>query len=208
MLEYILFFTKNENGIHLIDEWLQFNMNECKQRKWSFKRYVYKQKFFDHLYNIVKDYKICFGDWSSSKTPNAKGQRGPNRNIFQFFTKKCKYKGEVTEICEDRTSMTCHHCQDYCDKGVGDRRVGDGTLEDMSYPIDKDQLKIPKERSFKMENIFKMKPRPLSNRTQEDIAFRQERKEHNLEIKNKLKKGLIKLKISERKQKKLDQKQK
>ena len=86
--------------------------------------------------------------------------------------------------------------------------MGDGTLEDMSYPIDKDQLKIPKERSFKMENIFKMKPRPLSNRTQEDIAFRQERKEHNLEIKNKLKKGLIKLKISERKQKKLDQKQK
>ena len=57
LLEYILFFTKNENGIHLIDEWLQFNMNECKQRKWSFKRYVYKQKFFDHLYNIVKEYK-------------------------------------------------------------------------------------------------------------------------------------------------------
>ena len=33
LLEYILFFTKNENGTCLIDEWLQFNMNECKQRK-------------------------------------------------------------------------------------------------------------------------------------------------------------------------------
>ena len=26
----------------------------------------------------------------------------------------------------------------------------------MTYPIDKDQLKIPKENSFKMENIFKL----------------------------------------------------
>ena len=118
---------------------------------------VYKKKFFDHLYNLVKEFKICVGDWVSSKTPNAKDQRGPNRNIFNIFT---KYKGEVTEICEDRTSMTCNHCQDYCDRDIGDRRVGDGTLEDMSYPIHKDQLKIPKEKSFKMENIFKMKTRP------------------------------------------------
>ena len=82
------FFTKSENGINLIDEWLQFNMNECKQRKWCFKLNVYKQKFFDHLYNLVKDFKICVGDWSSSKTLNAKGQRGPNRNIFKFYTNK------------------------------------------------------------------------------------------------------------------------
>ena len=178
----------------MIDEWLQFNMDECKQRKWCFKRYVHKQKFFDHLYNLVKNFKICVGDWVSSKTSNAKGQRGPNRNIFKFLTKKCKYKGEVTEICEDRTSMTCHHCQDYCDKGIGDRKVGDGTLEDMSYPDKKD-------KSFKMENIFKMKPGTQMIRTPEDIAFRQERKEHNIEIKNKLKKGLIKLKISEKTEK-------
>ena len=148
LLEYILFFAKSENRTYLIDEWLQFNMNECKLRKWSFKQYVYKQKFFDNLYNIVKDCKICFGDWVSSKTPNAKGQRGPNQNIFQFFKKKCKYKGEVTEKCDDRTNITCHHCQDYCDKSIGERRVGDGTLEDMVYPIDKDQLMIPKEKKF------------------------------------------------------------
>ena len=82
-----------------------------------------------------------------------------------------------------RIEQSCHHCQDYCDRDIGDRRVGDGTLEDMSYPIHKDQLKIPKEKSFKMENIFKMKTRPEMTWTQEDIAFRQERKEHNLEIK-------------------------
>ena len=51
------------------------------------------------------------------------------------------------EICEDRTSMTCNHFQDYCDKLIGERRVGYGTLEDMVYPIDKYQLKIPKENS-------------------------------------------------------------
>ena len=144
MLEYILFFLLKMK-IHLINEWLQFNMNECKQRKWYFKRYVYKQKYFDHLYNIIKDLKMCFGDWSSSKTPNAKDQRDPNHNIFKFLTKKCKYNGQVTEICENRTNMTCHHCQDYCDKGIGDRRVGDRNLEEMVHPINKDQLKIPKE---------------------------------------------------------------
>ena len=30
--------------------------------------------------------------------PSSKAQRGPDRNIFQFFTKKCKYKGQLTEI--------------------------------------------------------------------------------------------------------------
>ena len=74
--------------LNLFDWWMvAINMNECKLRKWSFKLFDYKQKFFDNLYNIVKDYKLCFGDWVSSKTPNAKSQRGPNRNrnILKFF---------------------------------------------------------------------------------------------------------------------------
>ena len=94
----------------------------------------------------------------------------------------------MTEICEDRNSITYHHCQDYCDKAIGERRVGDGTLEDMVYPIDKDQLKIPKENSFKMENIFIVKTKQSNTAKNEDNEFKKERKEHNLLIKDKLKK--------------------
>ena len=79
--------------------------------------------------------------------------------------------------------------------------MSDGTLEDIVCTIDKDQLKIPKENSFKMENIFKVKTKQSNTDKNEDNEFKKERKEHNLMIIDKLKKGLIKLIISEKKQK-------
>ena len=79
--------------------------------------------------------------------------------------------------------------------------MSDGTLEDIVCTIDKDQLKIPKENSFKMENIFKVKTKQSNTEKNEDNEFKKERKEHNLMIIDKLKKGLIKLIISEKKQK-------
>ena len=56
-----------------------------------------------------------------------------------------------------------------------------------------------------MENIFKVKSKQSTN---EDNGFKKEKKQHNLMIKDKLKKGLIKLKISETETEKIRQKTK
>ena len=55
-----------------------------------------------------------------------------------------------------------------------------------------------------MENTFKVKTKHSNTEKNEDNDFKKERKKHNLMVKDKLKKALIRLKISEKKQKKLD----
>ena len=124
-------------------------MNIATDRKWNFNKHKAKQEFYEKIFNKLKYNQIGFGDWSITSTQNARFKRAPAQGIFNYLKKKgC----DIESVCEDRSSMICSRC-----KSKTENR--DGTLCNMSYPCQRDELdeemkKKQKENAFKMYNIF------------------------------------------------------
>ena len=69
--------------MRIINKIFYFYMSIATGRRWSLKKYIAKQQFYEK-----KFYQIGFGDWSITSTPNARFKRAPAQGILTSLKKK------------------------------------------------------------------------------------------------------------------------
>jgi hypothetical protein len=74
--------------MRIIDKISYFYMNIATDRRWSLKKCIAKQQFYEKIYNKLKFYQIGFGDWSITSTPTARFKCAPAQGILTFKKKK------------------------------------------------------------------------------------------------------------------------
>jgi hypothetical protein len=87
-----------------------------EDKKWRFKKYIYKQKTFVKILQRITTKKseldkkqviVGFGNWGNPRDSIIRGRRrGPVQEVKNKLQKWC----EVVDLDEFRTSKLCYHC--------------------------------------------------------------------------------------------------
>lgn len=156
-----------------IDEWLIVSM-ENGFRKLKFFKFQETKTFFEKIYQLLKNYKLGYGDWLPQSFSTNKSFKSPANKLCDFLIRNGMEENvKLFRIDEHLTSQKCFKC--------ALTETTDKRMQPMIYDNSNREFKIDRQNKtidfaeFKYDNIF--------NPTQ-NVSEAKEKKQ--IRLKNKL----------------------